>query len=370
MKIIVDQNIPGVEKTFGLHGEIMSLDGRKIKWQHLEHADALIVRSITTVNSDLLENTRIRFVGSTTIGFDHLDTNWLKARDIAWACAPGCNADSAAQYTLGMMLLACKRMQSSLSAACVGIIGYGNVGSRIEALLQAVGVKKILICDPPLADAGKSGLVEMGELHKCDIITTHVPLTYSGLYPTHNLLDQSRLASFKKNCLLINTSRGNVIQKEALIEWLSSRNGYAALDVWPDEPEIDSDLLQQILVATPHVAGYSIDGKLQGTQMIYQQFADHFGIRPRAANLLTDQAPTVLDIRSGTAIEDIILEACPVERDDRNLRGLESIDSEMRSAYFDQLRREYPLRRDFGGFQLKKLTETVHSHTLKKLGFN
>ncbi len=370
MKILVDRNIPGVDETFARHGEVRNVDGRRLRKEHLLDARALIVRSVTTVDSGLLENTAVEFVGTATIGTDHMDIPWLEQQGIRWASAPGCNADSAAQYTLAMMLLASKRLAFHLTGCSIGIVGHGNVGSRIHRMLRTCGVRDIRVCDPPLTQAGYPDLCSMEDISGCDVISLHVPLTLSGPHATMGLVDDRFLARLQPGSLLVNTSRGKVTAGQSLRNWLISGRGHAALDVWPEEPNIDPGLLNATTVATPHVAGYSLDGKLRGAEMVYRQFCDWLGTEPMSPGLLSGLVFYSLPGKHCLTLEDAILTACPVERDDEQLRKLITINPEYQSVFFDELRQDYPERRDFTGWQLPAEAPEECATVLQALGFH
>jgi len=366
---LVDQNIPGISATFAHHGEIVEVDGRSLSRKQIGRAEALIVRSVTAVNAGLLEGTPVRFVGSTTIGTDHMDIPWLERQGIRWASAPGCNADSAAQYTLAMMVLAAQRLGFGLSSRAIGIVGHGNVGSRVHRMLKTCGAGRIKVCDPPLADAGHSGLCAMEELADCSIVSLHVPLTHCDPYPTVGLADETFLSCLPAGALLVNTSRGNVTEKLALQCWLASGRGRAALDVWPDEPSVDAALLEATTVATPHVAGYSLDGKLRGTQMIYMQFCKWLHTAPVGRDLLSNLGISARLNRRELTVDSAILAACPVMRDDGEMRKLTALAEDARRSRFDELRSNYPDRRDFCGWKVPQSAPEELSVILKALGF-
>ena len=367
MRIVIDRNIPGVDTTFAQHGDIEAVDGRSLDRQRLIHADALIIRSVTRVNAALLEGTAVRFVGTGTIGTDHLDTSWLERRGITWTSAPGCNSDAAAQYTLAMIWLACERLERNPSDQSVGIIGRGNVGSRLQQLLAVLGIS-CLANDPPLADSGTSGLVSLDEALAQDIVCLHVPLSLHGPYPTLRMIGPGRLAQMQDSALLVNTARGDVLDGAALLSQLSSGRLHAALDVWPDEPHIDPALVQATTLATPHVAGYSIDGKLNGTRMVYRAFCawlDEPPINP------VDHHSEVLEMELQAVknpISSALKTACFVSRQDSAMRCLAGLAPNERAILFDRLRREYPSRRDFRAWRLHGIDADAAS-TLRKLGF-
>jgi len=370
MKIIADSNIPALDGTFCHNGEVSFREGRSICRADLTDADVLLVRSVTRVGEDLLGGTNVRFIGSTTIGIDHLDTTWLEANNIAWAHAPGCNADAAAQYTLAMMWLACDRLEQDFRHKSVGIIGRGNVGRRLEHLLKALDVP-VMCCDPPLQDAGEQHLTGMDEVCNNDIISLHVPLTTSGKYPTRNLFDRRQIERLNPGTLLVNASRGGVIEGPALLANLQTGQIHAALDVWPYEPYISPELLELASVATPHVAGYSREGKLAGTRMIYTSFCETFGIATR--NGTTDTETEIIEFPAGLSPDEIlrqsILTSSQVERDDGALRNLSPARLNDGRLHIDGLRAAYPERHEFNSYTISNVAGTS-AKQLQRLGFN
>jgi erythronate-4-phosphate dehydrogenase len=367
MRIIIDRNIPGVDKTFAQHGDIERVDGRSLDRRQLINADALITRSITRVNAGLLEGTPVRFVGTATIGTDHLDTSWLEQQGITWASAPGCNADAAAQYTLAMIWLACKRLGRNPPDQSVGIIGRGNVGSRLQQLLAVLGLSCVAN-DPPLADGGMRGLVSLDEALSQDIVCLHVPLTRHGPHPTFRMIDPERLAQMHDSSLLVNTARGDVLDGAALLSQLNSGRLHAALDVWPGEPHIDPELVKATSVATPHMAGYSNDGKLNGTLMVYKAFCAWLNEAP-IAPVHHDSEFLDIDLYSvNNPISSALEVACFVQKHDSAMRHLIDLASYERAIMFDRLRREYPSRRDFHAWQIRGVDKNAAS-TLNRLGF-
>lgn len=373
MKIVVDQNIRGARDTFVHHGDLRFLEGRAISAEDVKTADALIIRTATRVDRKLLEDSSVRFVGTTSIGTDHLDIDWLNRNGITWSNAPGCNADSAAQYTLAMLWLACQRLGKSLFEQRVGIVGRGNVGSRLEHLLHELGVET-LANDPPLADRGEPGLVSLDEVLECGIVSLHVPLEADGPYPTVQMIGARQLSHMPDDALLVNAARGDVIDGEALLQELKTRRLHAALDVWPGEPFFSAELLQRILVATPHVAGYSLDGKRKGTRIVYRAFCDWAGIEPW-------NVPAGYASSTGLPRSELVLEtgndpvtaaleaACFVAHHDEAMGRLTALSKEQRAAEFDRLRREYPSRRDFQGWSIRG-ADASGAAVLGRLGFS
>ena len=366
MRIVIDRNIPGVDTTFAQHGDIEVVDGRSLHRRQLINAQALITRSVTRVNAGLLEGTAVRFVGTATIGTDHLDTSWLEQRGITWASAPGCCSDAAAQYTLAMIWLACERLGRNPPDQSVGIIGSGNVGSRLLQLLAALGLS-CLANDPPLAGSGTSGLVSLDEALSQDIVCLHVPLTLHGPHPTIRMIDPGRLAQMHDSALLVNTARGDVLDGAALLSQLRSGRLHAALDVWPGEPHVDPELVQATTLATPHVAGYSIDGTLNGTLMVYRAFCAWLNETP-INPVDHDSEVLEMDLRCvKNPISSALKIACFVQIHDSAMRRLAGLAPSERAIMFDRLRREYPSRRDFRAWRIHGVDKNTAS-TLNKLG--
>lgn len=370
MRIVADENIPGLDATFGQFGEISRLNGRQLCASDLEQADVLLVRSVSRIDRTLLAGSSVRFVGSATIGTDHIDSTYLQNAGIHWCHAPGCNADAAAQYSLAMILLAAQRIDLDLAHIRAGIVGMGNVGSRLHRLLTLMNVAEVVACDPPLAQAGKKGLVNMETIVDCDLISFHVPLTDNGPNATAGLGNEKFFSSLKHGALLVNSSRGAVLEGAALKQWLSQGKGHAALDVWPDEPTIEAQLLNRVTVATPHVAGYSLDGKLKGTRMIFGQFLQWQGIKPASPMPPQVPPPEPLSVDVTSSAAAAVLASCPVEADDGAFRDCLLGKDRITGVEFDALRKNYAVRRDFAGKQLPRDIDPSLAKTLESLGFN
>jgi erythronate-4-phosphate dehydrogenase len=368
LKFVVDRNIRAAEPTFGRHGALEVLDGRNIGPEHLRDADALIIRTATRVDDKLLTGSSIGFVGTTSIGIDHLDLPCLERRGITWANAPGCNADSAAQYTLAMIWLACERLGRRLEEQTVSVIGRGNVGSRVQRLLTALGVDTVAN-DPPLAEQGVGGLVSLHEALDRDIVCLHVPLTRGGPWPTFRFFGREQFGQMPKGALLVNTARGDVVNGEELKNALRAGRLKAALDVWPGEPFLDAGLLEACTVATPNVAGYSDDGKRNGTLMVYAAFCEWAGLAPVAAQADSSNPPELTITAGKNAVTAALEAACFVRRHDRELRRLSELTKEQQSAGFDGLRRNYPPRRDFQNW-LVRADNGSQADFLEALGFH
>ena len=352
MKIVADENIPCVAEAFASLGEVVLRPGRAMQAADVRDADILLVRSVTRVGPELLEGSRVRFVGSATIGFDHVDRDYLRARGTGFATAPGSNATSAAEYEVSALLVLAEREAFELAGRSVGIVGCGNVGSRVRDRLSALGMQ-CLVNDPPLKAQGcHDDYVQLDAILEADVITFHVPFTREGDWPTFHLGDRGFLQRLKPGTVLINTARGAVVDNVALEALLAVRRDLrVVLDVWEGEPAISEALLEKVAIGTPHIAGYSIDGKLRGTEMIYRAACEHVS-RPadwRAQDALPARQALVLEnVRdTGAALRQAVCFAYDVREDDARLREMTSLPADARPPYFDRLRKEYPLRREF-----------------------
>lgn len=346
MRIVADENMPGLEPFENL-GELLRVDGRTLRGEQLQDADVLLVRSVTPVNRALLEGTPVRFVGSATIGTDHVDLPALAELGIAFAHAPGCNARAVVEYVLQALLLACQARGRALRDSRVGIVGLGNVGGRLAFWLRALGVE-VLACDPPLARAGAATpvpLVPLEQVLEAELISLHVPLIRQGGDATRHLLDARRLARLGTAQTLISTCRGAVIDNAALARCLTAGQGpFTVLDVWEGEPCIDAALLGQVQLGSPHVAGYSVEGKTLGTVMLYRAYCD-WRARPPAR---VAPALSAGVLSQPVSCEDDLLallrQAYRLHDDDRRLRA--SVHEAQAGAAFDALRKQYPPRHE------------------------
>jgi erythronate-4-phosphate dehydrogenase len=354
MRIIADENIPCVAKAFASLGEVTLLPGRSMSAAQVRDADILLVRSVTRVDARLLAGSSIQFVGSATIGFDHVDREYLQQQGIGFSTAPGSNATSAAEYVVSALLALSAQQGFDPAGRTAGIIGCGNVGSRVRQKLAALGMN-CLVNDPPLqAPGGHEDFVDLDAVLQADVITVHVPYTREGPWPTHHLVDAAFLARLRPGTVFINTARGAVTDNLALDRLLASRSDLSmVLDVWEGEPDISMSLLEKVRLGTPHIAGYSLDGKLRGTEMIYHAACAHFGqpIQWLAANDLP--AGLSLDLRALqetpllVQLQAAVFACYDVRRDDASLRELLALPAPERPARFDRLRKEYPVRREF-----------------------
>ncbi len=355
MKIVADADIPFVRECLSSVGDVEVLSGRDITPRVIADADALLVRSITPVNRELLAGSRVRFVGTATIGFDHVDVGYLERAGIGFASAPGSNANSAAEYISAALLEVGRRHRIRLEGKSIGIIGVGNVGGRVARQCEALGMR-VLRNDPPLQrQTGDPIYVPLETLYDCDFVTIHTPLTHVGVDKTYHLADAGFFSSLKRGAVFLNASRGAVVDTQALKDAIQSERLQAVvLDVWENEPEIDTELLSMVDLGTPHIAGYSFDGKVAGTIMIYHSLCEHFDLPPKhdVHDFLPEPQVPRLEIVAGESTDEELV-ACAVEqvysinRDDADLRRIAQQPPDGRGRFFDALRKNYPVRREF-----------------------
>jgi len=355
MRIIADANIPFVRECLSSVGDVQVLSGREITPQVVANADALLVRSITPVNEALLAGSAVRFVGTATIGFDHVDVAYLACNGIGFASAPGSNANSAAEYVIAGLLEVARRGDVSLEDKSIGVIGVGNVGSRVAGKCEALGMQ-VLRNDPPLQRrTNDPKYVPIEALYDCDFVTIHTPLTREGVDKTLHLADAGFFARLKPGAVFVNASRGAVVDSQALKAAIrDGRLQAAVLDVWEGEPNIDVELLGMVDLGTPHIAGYSFDGKVAGMVMIYRSLCEHFKLTPKydVKDFLPVPEIPRMEIETGSASDEELLARVVeriynIARDDRNLRQIVQQPPENRGRFFDALRKNYPVRREF-----------------------
>ncbi|PTS84301.1 4-phosphoerythronate dehydrogenase PdxB [Pseudomonas sp. HMWF032] len=360
MRIVADENIPLLDEFFAGFGEIRCLPGRSIDAAAVADADLLLVRSVTQVNRALLEGSPVRFVGTCTIGTDHLDLDYLQQVDIAWASAPGCNARGVVDYVLGSLLVLAEQQGIDLATRTYGVVGAGQVGSRLLKVLRGLGWH-VLVCDPPRQAVEGGDFVSLQQvLDECDVISLHTPLERLGEHPTHHLFDAARLDSLKSGSWLINASRGAVVDNKALRQLLTQRSDLqVVLDVWEGEPQADVELAALCRIATPHIAGYSLDGKLRGTAQIYQALCRHLGVESSTELAQLMPAPWLSDLTIDAsadpawALASVCRAVYDPRRDDADFRrSLQGGDAATRRVAFDGLRKHYPMRREIDGLKV------------------
>ncbi len=371
MKIVVDENMPYAIELFNRSGEVMAVAGRSVTAALLGDIDALMVRSVTRINEALLGDSRIKFVGSATAGTDHIDTDWLAAEGITFASAPGCNAIAVVEYVFSALLMLAERDGFNLSDRVVGIVGAGNVGGRLQQRLSALGVRT-LICDPPLMQLSdnKQDYYDIDALiAQADVLTLHTPLNHQGPYQSWHLIDEARLRALRPNTILINTCRGAVVDNAALQRVLHRRHDLSVvLDVWEPEPNLAVELLNQVDIATAHIAGYTLEGKARGTIQIWQawnRFLGHSEDVPLETLLPAPRLSSV-DLHGPLdppALKSLAHMVYDVRRDDVMLRKVAGTAGE-----FDRLRKTYWQRREWSSLRVTCDNQEI-ANLVRRLGF-
>jgi erythronate-4-phosphate dehydrogenase len=371
MKIVADDKIPFLKGALEPYAEVLYLPGKEIDRESLEDADALLIRTRTKCTEDLLKGTRVRFIGTATIGFDHIDIQYCKKSRIKWTNAPGCNSSSVQQYIAAALLRISTENSFNLKDKTLGIIGVGNVGSKVAKFAATIGMN-VLLNDPPRERReGKKNFHSLRKvLSESDIVTVHVPLNVTGDNCTYHMFDESRFKMIKKGVWFINSSRGEVTDTYALkININSGKLNGVVLDVWENEPDIDRELMKQAYIATPHIAGYSTDGKANGTAMVVNALSRYFNLQTGnwyPAKVPLPVTPQFTIDCSGKTEQEIISTAVfhtyNIEEDSIKLHNSPSD--------FEKQRSSYPLRREFTSYtiELKNGSEKIRK-TLGNLGF-
>ena len=369
VQIVADENIPLLEQFFSDFGDIRKVAGRTMTANDVKDADILLVRSVTNVNEALIANSSVKFIGTCTIGTDHIDLAYLEVLNqqrkdkgqqrIAFSSAPGCNAEAVVDYVLSAVSVLIDKRDQVFQDISVAIIGVGNVGLRLRRRLEAMGVT-VLAVDPFKEAADVGELTTLDEALKADVVSLHIPLTFAEAMPdgsaTHHLINAQRLAQMKPDACLINSCRGSVLDNAALKAHMAEQGDFEGIiDVWEGEPNLDLKLMNRCMLATPHIAGYSLDGKMRGTEQIYQACCQTYGlpIRHKLAQLLPE--PSIKKIKFGDsvpvhqALRTAIRAAYEIRVDDGIMRSTllrTEGEPEAMRAKFDLLRKNYPLRRD------------------------
>ena len=339
MKIVIDDKIPYIRETIGqITDDAVYLKGSAITARDVADADALIVRTRTRCDAKLLDGSQVKFIATATIGFDHLDTDYLQRKGIKWMNCPGCNSGSVVQYLRSTLILLCRERGINAEKHVVGVVGYGHVGMKVVKEAREMGFK-VLVCDPPLQSAGSKAeeFVPMDVIEKeCDVITFHVPFTKTGNYPTFHIADAAFFKRLSRRPVIINTSRGGVVDNGALLDALSEgmvRD--AVIDTWENEPNINLSLLDKVYIGTPHIAGYSADGKTNADNMVVDGLCRFFGIENRW-RIVPPELPVDFKLRGSD--------------DDKRLQLYNPLDDSRRlktaPGKFEELRGNYPLRRE------------------------
>lgn len=371
MKIIIDDKIPYIEGALEPFAEVVYLPGSKTTPEVVKGADALITRTRTKCNRQLLEGSNVKFIATATIGFDHIDTEYCSEVGIEWTNAPGCNSGSVEQYIASALAELSKKHHFALSEKTIGIVGVGNVGKKVARIAEAYGMK-VLLNDPPRERAeGKGDFVSLDEiLEQSDIITLHVPLNMTGEDKTFHLANDAFFAKAGKKPFIINSCRGEVVETEALKNALNTNQiAGAVIDCWENEPDIDRELLEMVDIATPHIAGYSKDGKANGTSMSVQAISRFFGLgidnwTCKNVELPASTEITIDEIEKSTEeiLKEAVLETYDIREDDERLR--------LSPESFEKQRGDYPVRREFPVYHITLLNSSPETmKQLKTFGF-
>jgi len=376
MRIVADENIPMIREALEGLGEVRLAAGRSLRSEDVRDADALLVRSVTRVDADLLGGSSVRFVGTATIGVDHVDQAWLESSGIAFASAQGSNAESVVQYVMAAICELAVRGGFSLQGCTLGIVGCGAIGGRLRRRIPELGMR-VLANDPPLERAGSPGPWASLDtvLAESDIVTFHVPLNREGPDRTVGLAGEAQLARMKPGAFLINSSRGPVVDNRALRDALASgRIGGAVLDVWEGEPAIVPGLLDRIAIATPHIAGYSLDGKVNGTRMMAEALARFSGTECKWQPRLPPPEQPSIALLPYTGFDEAlgsaVLHTYPIADDDRLMRDGADLGREEWAKHFDSLRKTYRIRREFPAYEVHAVDCAADAQqALKALGF-
>ncbi len=377
LRIVADENIPCAQEAFSCLGNVRLMPGRAIDPDAVSDADALIVRSITKVNRSLLEGSPVKFVGTATIGFDHIDLNYLNERGIEFASAPGSNANSVSEYITASLLLLSEKLGKPLAGSKIAIVGVGNVGTRVHAKAQALGMECLLNDPPRYRETIDPKYLLLGEaISDADFVTLHVPLQEQGPDMTLSMADSGFFAFMKSESVFLNTSRGPVTDERELAFALERGHLSAAvLDVWRNEPSIDPNLVGRAFLATPHIAGYSFDGKVNGTRMMFESLArwTRTDVKLDFNQLLPEPEVGYLDLSKEKGNDEAILRKAVlsvynIKGDDQRLRQA-AAGPEIGQG-FDRLRKDYPRRREFQNTKLALPDRKELREKAKGIGFN
>ncbi len=370
MKIVADQNIPFVNEAFGSLGEVITAPGGAINSELVKDATILLVRSVTKVNEQLLAGSSVKFVATATIGRDHIDEDWLEEAQIGFASAPASNANSVAEWIITALFLVAQEQGVELQDKKLAIVGVGNIGTLLCEKAKTIGMQ-VVLNDPPKAAQGINAFVSLEEaLTDADYVSFHVPLTYDGEWPTAGMINDKLLSLIKDGAVVLNAARGRTMIDSAMIKH-AERFDALFLDVWPEEPAVNDQLLDKTRIASPHIAGYSFDGKCTGTGMIYRA-ATAFLFQPAVWNesSVLDAVETEAIVYSKkSGIAGVLLKAYDIFGDDKRMRKIKNEKSEIRDSFFSTLRKEYPRRYEFCHFTVTKCKNEKDAELLRKLGF-
>lgn len=369
--IVADMQIPFLKGVLEPVARVTYLPGSGIRRKDLMDADALITRTRTICSRELIEGTPVKMIATATIGFDHIDTKYCEEHGIRWTNAPGCNSSSVGQYILSALLSLAAQKKIHPDGVTIGIIGVGHVGSKVARIAEILGMRALLNDPPRAREEGGDAFTSLDVIREeSDIITLHVPLNMDGLDKTHGLVDNMFLNSLGNRAILINTSRGEVVDETALKAAIGrERISAAVLDVWDGEPDIDRDLLKMVKIATPHIAGYSLDGKAHGTSMSVRALSRffHLGLDDWYPEALPTPEPDMVAIH-GTGkgilqvVGEVVGQTYDILADDHRLRS--------GPERFEKMRAEYPVRREAPAYRVRLINDEAGAGAvLEKLGY-
>lgn len=369
MKIVADENIPYLKGFAEKYGDVTYLSGAAFTKETIKDADVLIVRTVTYFGREMLEGSNVKLICSATIGYDHIDTAYCDANNIKWTNAPGCNSSSVQQYIVSVLILLGRKHNFDLQDKTIGIVGVGNVGSKVAKACELLGMR-VLLNDPPRAALeGNDGFVSLDEIkNEADIITFHTPLTKEGENKTYHLANATFFDTLAKPTFIINSARGGIVDTEAIKQAIGeNRIRGAVIDCWEKEPAIDSDYMQLVEIGTPHIAGYSADGKSNATRMSLESLTHFFNLEDKDLNDIKplDAPNSIIDMTefkdSENRVYDAILKTYNLMEDYLRLIG--------DISQFKQLRNNYPLRREYPAYTVVNTAENERE-LLMALGFN
>jgi erythronate-4-phosphate dehydrogenase len=373
LTILADENIPAVEHYLGPVGRVQSVNGRTLQRAQLESVDVLLVRSVTRVDAALLDGCQVKFVGTATSGFDHIDCKYLEQRGIAFAYAPGSNANSVVEYVLAAIAAVGDKLEQLLAGGVVGIVGYGNIGKAVAARLAALGIR-YRIYDPWLEQKVVSSAAPLDAVLDCDVVTLHPELTRQQPFPSYHLLGGAQLQRLRPDALLINASRGAVLDNAALLSHLDRGIGpRTVLDVWEGEPDIMAALLQRVTLGTAHIAGYSLDGKVLATRMLSEAMTAHLQLPLPPTENFVGQAvaqPICASLSGAALVRYLVQSSYDICKDDALLRQALQVASPDvgRGQRFDLLRKSYRERLELAGSRITGALQPEQLNLICSLG--
>lgn len=368
MKIIADKNIPFLKGVAESFGDVTYLSGADFTKENLRDADTLITRTVAQLNKENLEGSRVKLICSATIGYDHIDTEYCDQHGIVWHNAPGCNSGSVQQYIASALITIARKHQFALKDKTIGVIGVGNVGKKVAAICELLGMR-VLKNDPLRQDIeGGDEFTDLPIIQReADIITFHTPLSREGKYPTFHLADAKFFSELKKCPIIINSARGGIVDTLAMKNALEQKlvSG-AVIDCWESEPNIDLEYMRMVDIATPHIAGYSADGKANATRMSLESIANFWSLPDDAISKIAvleilNSVINYENIESGNKIEEIILQTYnPLDDSGRLLSN---------PSNFSKLRGDYPIRREYGAYTIENISNSYDRDKLREIGF-